>query len=227
MEQRILPALMCCLLFATSGAVSAQQFKAGPGSAVTFQPGSWDGKYRWTNVYCVTLPNSATARSVEERLLNNDRIHLLRVEYPSKLMANIAISTIPSGRNADEEVRRLADVERYAENAYKTSYNITEFSTKFGRTLGLRIKDVAPAGSQGPFPLVRPLLRPSTSIQSLSVHRLFARGPDRFEVAVYQFAPETTTGATELEMTVSLTRLADEVVESLQSCTAQMPIRAD
>jgi hypothetical protein len=205
----------------------AQQYKAGPGSAVSFQPGLWAGKYRWTNVYCLTFPNSTDARSVEERLFNNDRVHLVRVEYPSKLMANVVISTIPSGRKADEEMRRLAEIEKSAERAYKTTYNITESVTKFGSTLGLRIRDVAPAGRQGPFPLVRPLLPPKDAIQSLSVHRLFARGPDRFEIAVHQFAPDAPVDSAETEMTARLTNLADEIVESLQNCTAEMPIRAE
>jgi hypothetical protein len=205
----------------------AQQYKAGPGASATFQPGLWDGKYRWTNVYCLTFPKPTEAQSLEERLFNNDKVLLVRVEYPSKLMANIVISTMPSGSKPDEEVRRLAEVERYAERAYKTTYNITEFATKFGPTLGLRIRDVAPSGRQGPFPLVRPLFPPKDAIQSLSVHRLFVRGPDRFEIAAYQFAPDAPVQSTEAEMTARLTKFADEIVESLQNCTAEMPIRAE
>ena len=210
-----------------SGAVVAQQYQPGKGAAATFEPGLWDGRFQFSNVYCVRFPSPNTAFSFSEKLFNRDAIHLARAEYLDKLMANIVVSTIPRGRTTDEEVARLVEGERAAERTYSHSYNNLEFATQFGPTVGLRIKDVAPAGRDAPFPLVRPIYRPAKKpIESLSVHRLFVRGPDRFEVAVYQTAPQDAGDRTEAEMTERLTKLADNIVESLQSCTGKMPIRS-
>jgi hypothetical protein len=69
--------------------------------------------------------------------------------------------------------------------------------------------------------LVRPIYTPAKEpIESLAVHRLLVRGPDRFEVAVLQMAKQPANDNTEREMTQRLTALADELVGSLQACTA-------
>lgn len=219
-----LPGLLACLLAA--GTAGAQTYQPSKGASEYFDPGAFDGKFQFDDVYCVTFPSAQNAFSFVERMYNRDAIHLVRVEYPGRFMANIVASTVPAGGSAAEEVARLRDGERAAERAYGTNYNITEFATQFGPTIGLRIKDVAPGGREGPFPLVRALYRAAKQpIESLSVHRLFVRGPDRFEIAVYQSAPANANDSTEAQMTERLTKFADELVASLQDCTAKMPAR--
>ena len=223
MQFSLLGLLVSFFVAATAG---AQTYQPGNGASEHFDPGTFDGKFKFSDVYCVTFPSAQNAFSFVEQWYNADAIHLVRVEYPGRFMANIVVSTVPAGRSAAEEVARLRDGERAAERAYGTNYNITDFATQFGPTIGLRIKDVAPGGREGPFPLVRALYRAAKQpIESLSVHRLFVRGPDRFEIAVYQTAPANANDSTEAQMTERLTKFADELVASLQECTAKMPAR--
>lgn len=122
---------------------------------------------------------------------------------------------------------RILAGERTAEAAYGTSYDITETQTFFGRTVGLKIRNVAPQGGDAPFPLVRPLITaPRVPIETVSVHRLFVRGMNRFEVATAQLAPTAANDDTEAEMTQRLTLLVDGIVSSLQSCTMAMSARS-
>src|SRR5712671_1775605 len=141
---------------------------------MTWSAGAWDGKHEFPHVYCVTFPAAKSALRLGHAMFNQSAIYLTHVEYPQALVAAIVVSTVPAGRLVKEEVTRLVEVERNLELEYKHDYGITQFSTEFGPTIGLRIKDVAPGGKIGPFPLVRGLYRPAKQpIQSLSIHRLF------------------------------------------------------
>jgi hypothetical protein len=51
------------------------------------------------------------------------------------------------------------------------------------------------------------------------VHRLIVRGHDRFELAVLQVVPQPPAESREA-LTARLTAMADEMVSSLQKCTA-------
>lgn len=194
---------------------------------MTWLKGGWDGKHSFQNVYCVKFPHPEVAVDLAYALYNGGSIYLASVVYPDNLAASIVVSTIPPGRTPEFEVSRLADGERQAERAYGVSYNINEFTTAFGPTIGLRINNVASRSpDKEPFPLVRPIFSvPKESIRSMSVHRIFVRGLDRFEVATLQLAGQPTNESTESEMTARLTLLADELVSSLQSCTASLPRR--
>lgn len=119
---------------------------SGKSYELTWPRGKWNGKESFRDVYCVTFPAAEQAQKVVYSMFNGNAIYLVRVLYPDNLLASIAVSTIPAGRGQDEEINRLLDLERQAEAGYEQSYNITEFSTDFGRSIALRIKDVAPKG---------------------------------------------------------------------------------
>ncbi len=202
-------------------AVRPQAFQLeGKWQTARWTRGSWNGEHRFPPVYCVRFPAAHAALEMGHGFYNRNSIHLTQVLYTENIGAFIVTSTVPVGRSQDEEITRLLAGERVAETAYATSYNISETQTLFGRTIGLRIRNVAPRGGNAPFPLVRPLIRVArTPIETLSVHRIFARGLNRFEVATAQLAPNSATADTEAEMTQRLTVLADGIVSSLQSCT--------
>jgi hypothetical protein len=213
----VLPGLANCQTYQLEGKWYTMKWTAG----------SWHGEHKFPPVYCVKFPAANTALELGHGLYNRNAIYLTQVLYPEKTGAFIVTSSIPAGRSADEEINRLLSVERGAEAAYGTTYDISETQTLFGRTIGMRIRNVAPQGGNAPFPLVRPMIRtPRPPIETLSVHRIFVRGPDRFEVATLQLAPSGATETTEAEMTQRLTLLADEIVSSLQACTGSMPLRS-
>jgi hypothetical protein len=220
--------ILLLITFMLPAAVSPQTFQLeGKWQTARWTRGSWNGEHRLPPVYCVKFPAANAALQMGHGFYNRNSIYLTQVLYPENIGAFIVTSTIPAGRSEDEEITRLLLGERDAETAYGTSYNITEMQTVLGRTIGLKIRNVAPQGGNAPFPLVRPIIRaPRAPIETLSVHRIFVRGPDRFEVATAQLAPTSATDVTEAEMTQRLTVLADEIVSSLQSCTTTMPVRS-
>lgn len=207
----------------------AQQYElSSKAYTMKWLQGGWHGKHTFPGVYCVKFPNPEVAVDLAYALYNRGAIYLASVVYPENISASIVVSTIPPGRTPEFEMSRLANGERQAESAYGVSYNITEFNTAFGPTIGLRINNVADRSpNKEPFPLVRPIFSaPKQPILSMSVHRIFVRGLDRFEIAVLQLAKQPINEGTESEMTTRLTALADELVSSLQSCTAALPPRS-
>jgi hypothetical protein len=210
-----------------SACAAAQDFELyGQWRTMEWSPGSWSGKHALPSAYCVNFPAADTAVALGHGFYNRGGVYLTQVLYPGKVGAFIVASIIPKGRSANEEVSRLLAMEKNAEAVYGINYNITQADTAFGPTVNLMIKDVAPRGRTAPFPLIRAMIRPAKApIESLSVHRLFARGSNRFEVATLQVAPDGATEATEAAMTERLTGLADRIVQSLQECTAAMPVR--
>lgn len=222
----ILRVILLLITFMLPAAVRPQTFQLeGKWQTVKWTRGSWNGEHRLPPVYCVRFPAANAALQMGHGFYNRNSIYLTQVLYPENIGVFIVTSTIPVGRSEDEEITRLLSTERDAEAAYGISYNITETQTLFGRTIGLKIRNVAPQGGNAPFPLVRPLIRaPRAPIETLSVHRIFVRGLDRFEVATAQLAPTSATDVTEAEMTQRLTVLADEIVSSVQSCAT--PVRS-
>ena len=207
--------------------VHAQTYElSGKWYTAEFVRGAWHGKHGLPNVYCLTFPSAGAATEIGQGFFNARGIFLTQVRYPDQLTVSIVASSVPAGRTSDQEVSSLLALERGGEASYGTTYNISETQSDFGRVVNLRIKNVAPSGRSAPFPLVRPMIRPAREpIETLSVHRLFVRGPDRFEVAVFQVAPTPSTETTEAEMTARLTAIADQTVTSLQTCTGSIPVR--
>jgi hypothetical protein len=221
-----------CLVAVLAGAAmafpaDAQQYELSTQwQRANWAPGSWNGKHSFLPVYCLSFPDPGSARELRFASFNRNAIYLTEVYYPDDVRISVAVSSIPGGRTAESEMARLLTIEKQAETAYSHDYGIKESQTAFGPTINLRIKDVAPRGRSGPFPLVRAIIRPAhTPIETLSVHRLFVRGPDRFEVAAFQLAPQLAEAETELKMSEHLTSVADRTVQSLQECTQQLPIR--
>lgn len=203
------------------------------GQAITtkYTPGGWDGKFVFPNVYCTTFPMPAKATSLRQAFFNNKTVFLVDVLYPDKLVATIAVSTVPDSQDAEEAVAKILSNERNNEIAMAKAgigYKVSELSTDFRRTVAIVTTNPSLGDKNGPFPLSRSFFT-SPSLENpvggISVHRLFVRGHDRFEVAVIQQAPQLSSISVGAEMTSRLTTIADEIVSSLQKCTASIPVR--
>ena len=193
----------------------------------SWAPGTWDGEEKFYDVYCLTFPEKAVAERKEEAFFNKNAVHLTSVEYPNRLLATIVVSTLPPGRTEEQERKRLLEIEHQGEKLYEHNYGISQNESAFGSVIGLSIRNVSPRGKRAPFPLVRPLLTPKDGpIQSFSSHRIFVRGPDRFEIAVLQLSPEIVTDETEKQMTDRVTKFADVMFTSLLQCTSKLPVRS-
>ena len=188
--------------------------------------GYWLGHHVLSGVYCVKFPEPENAVGMNEQSYKGNAINLVRVIYKGNIMINIVASTLPEGRSAGEEIEHMHELEKRSEEAYHHNYHIALIDGKFGPVIGLRIKNVAPAGRDAVFPLVRPLYQASDeSIRSMSAHRLLVRGADRFEIAVYQAAPSQPDRNAEREMTDRVTKLADETLQAFEECTSHYPMR--
>jgi hypothetical protein len=211
----------------TTGTSMAETYQlSGKAYTLNWPSGDWNGKHAFPGVYCIEFPAPKSARRLVHAMFNKGAIYLTSVDYPDGVTANIAVSSIPAGRTAEEEMARILANEKRTEQVSGQSSAIVEFQTAFGPTVGLTVKNVLGSAPEGPYPLIKPFFKPADrQIHSLGVHRLFVRGPDRFEVAVLQMLRPPATENTESEVTQRLTALADEVVKLLQTCTATFPPR--
>ena len=203
------------------------------GQAITtkYSPGSWDGKFTFPNVYCTAFPIPEKAVSLRQAFFNNKTIFLVDALYPEKLVTTIAVSTVPANQDSAEAITNILNNERNNEIAMVKAgigYKVSELSTDFGRTVSVVTTNPSLGDKNGPFPLSRSFFTsPSLEkpVGGISVHRLFIRGHDRFEVAVIQQAPQLSSILVGSEMTSRLTTIADEMVNSLQKCTLSIPVR--
>jgi hypothetical protein len=204
------------------------------GQAITKRhvSGQWDGKHTFPDVYCTSFPMPEKALYTRSAYFNNQSIYLVDVLYPEKIVAFIAVSTIPAGQSAADAVKKIIVNERVAEATMASAgvgYKVSELSTDFGQTVAIVSTNPSLGNRNGPFPLSKSFFaspNPEKPVGSVSVHRLFARGQNRFEVAVIQQAPQLSSIEVGAEMETKLSSIADEIVGSLQKCTASIPTRS-
>ena len=189
----------------------------------------WDGKHAFPKVYCMTFPSPEKAQEVRQAMFNNNAIYQVDVPYDDKLFLSVVTSTIPSNQTTEEAMVKVLANERRNEAEARNhglGYVVSDITTSFGPTVGVIVRNPGPGNSDGPFPLTRSFMGEANGpLLSMSVHRIFARGHDRFEVAALQLAPKQTTVDTEADMTTTLSIIADQAVASLQECTATIPVR--
>lgn len=215
--------IVCIMPVISIGAESEPEFKQSSKVMTTsFPTGDWNGKHQFQKVYCTTFPTPEKAQELQSVMFNQNAINLSSVDYDGFIRAVIVVSTMPD-RTIREEISRLSNNERNfaAESGLDT--HMIETLTLFGPTIGLRINNLAPGTPNGPFPLVRATYNTTdVAIKSMSVHRLFARGRNRFEVALLQYVPDGANPEKQKIMEKQLTILADDLTNSLQECTLKL-----
>lgn len=229
---RISVFLICILVaLASSSANAEMKYElSGKQYSMQFVKGKWwDGKHSFPKVYCITFPVPEKALELRQAMFNNNAIYQVDVPYEGNLFLSVVSSTIPSNQTSEEAMAKVLANERRNEaetKKYGLSYVVGDLSTNFGSTVGIVVKNPGPGNSYGPFPLTRSFMGNANSpLLSMSVHRIFAHGQNRFEVAAIQLAPKQTTESTETEMTTALSTIVDQAVTSLQECTASIPVR--
>ncbi|MBS4097914.1 MAG: hypothetical protein KGZ83_13870 [Sulfuricella sp.] len=207
---------------------------SGKSYEMTWPTGGWNGGMSFPNVYCATAPFPEKAEWFTQAMFNRNTIYVGKIRYPNNLLLAVVFSSIPPGRSAEDDIAKLLATNRENQDRAKAAsivYEVSEFTTSFGPTLGLRLNNIeSDTPGTGPFPLARRMLVPQDgALLSMSVHRLFARGPDRFEVAAMQIAPKIASDSTEKEkekeMYDRLTAMVDTLTKSLQQCTEMLPAR--
>lgn len=225
-RQRLTAGAMIASLWAAAAPAAEYGFSEGPTTA-TRTGSEWHGRHALPGVYCLRFPHPERARSFSEGFLNGNAISFVRVSYADRLATYVVTSTLPPGRTADVEFQRLQDMQRHDAEAAGGRYRVALSGNGFGPVIELQLDGVVEETPAGPFQLVRAQLqRVEGRPVSRSAHRLFVRGPDRFEVAVLGAADATSAADDGMALAQKVTAFADELLATLQDCTAKIPVRA-
>lgn len=206
-------------------ALRAQEFIEGPSTIALYGPTAFpSGRHAFQDVYCVELPQHERIRSISEGLLGNGGISYFRAVYPEDLVsAYVVTSTLP----ADLDERSDFDAQLHREQQNATVVNTASGSERYRvqvraghpqPVLEVAITNIGEARDNTPFPIARPIYAEAdTPPHTRSVHRIFVRGRNRFEVALLgQPAAPDAAGFATLER--RLDELADQITESVQRC---------
>ena len=161
--------------------------------------------------------------------LEGGAISYYRLAYTNGLHGHVVTSTLPNGRTASDEYARLVQREQDTALAIRAATSgerhvVGTGTSNFGPTVELRMLNIEGGNEDRPFPVTRPLLNvPDEPLYSLSVHRLFVHGGSRYEIAVLGMPTE---GEARTALEARATRLADTMVDALQTCTGQMEKKA-
>lgn len=220
---------LICFVCATLSYAGSYQLSGKP-QITTWPNGDWDGFVSVPNLLCLNFPDPSAARELSRASFNNNSMAIIRVIYKDDLIAAIGMSTRPPTRTAKDDLQRFLEHYRSEERSAKENglvYQVTVSDSPFGETIGLRLNNVmSDTRETGPFPFERKLFKPTSGdLKSMSVHRFFERGPDRFEIGVLKVLRDPLPISGEGELSAKLTALADNIFSSFQQCTSGLPLR--
>lgn len=228
---RRLNAIVLSLLAAwLPAAAPAQTFELSePALELSWPAGNWDGRYAFAPVYCLVFPAPREATRLTGALFNRRSVSLARVLYPKDSLALFVVtSMIPPGRSGAEEVARLQQANQHYADLAPDQLEAGTRRSSFGATGALTIRNPVEGGAGEPFPLVRKIARYEDGLlHSLSVHRLVARGTDRFEIVALRYFREPLEPAGERAQAEAqaLAVTVDRTVEALHSCSSRLRLR--
>ncbi len=187
----------------------------------------WNGQHAFPPVYCTNFQSPKDAMRLSTAMFNRNSISLTRVIYKDDVALFLVTSTIPVGRTPEEDMVKSQENNRRNAAAGPAYFKTEDLSSPFGLTVGLTIRNSRDGGLKSPFPLAySAVATPDGLLRSLSVHRLFARGPDRFEVAALKLFSTSISSVEEQAQVNALTAFVDGAVNELYKCTSQLPIRS-
>ncbi|TDA69145.1 hypothetical protein E0765_01635 [Sulfuricurvum sp. IAE1] len=185
----------------------------------------WDGQHHFGNVLCLKFPRANDAEALAEAMYNNNTLYFSRTAYNDMTALYVVASTIPAGRSAEVEIGNLAAQNQKNVDAYPEYFKLTQVPSLLGSSLVLTVRNSLEGPKELPFPFARSVAnRPDGQLASLSVHRLFVHGQNRIEVAGLRYFKVPVNSEQEAEAVSALSALVEEAAESLQSCTAKLPL---
>ena len=187
----------------------------------------WDGQHHFGNVFCLTFPHSTDAKAIAEAMYNNNTAYFSRASYGDTTALYVVTSTVPAGRSVEVEIANLESQNQKGVDTYPANFKQTQVRGLLGPSLTLTIRNSTEGAKEAPFPFLRSVTnRPDGQLRSLSIHRLFVRGSDRIEVAGLRYFNAPIGSESEAGAISALSALVEETADSLQSCTAKLPPRA-
>jgi len=187
----------------------------------------WDGEHRFGNVLCLNFPRSLEAEALAYAMYNNNTLYFSRAAYKDMTALYVVASTVPAGRSVEVEIGNLAAQNQRNVDAYPAYFKQTHATGLLGPSLVLIVRNSIEGAKESPFPFARSVAsRPDGQLTSLSVHRLFVHGRDRIEVAGLRYFKTPVGPDREAEAISDLSAFVEAAADSLQSCTAKLPPRA-
>jgi hypothetical protein len=187
----------------------------------------WDGQHRFGNVFCLTFPRSADAEALAEAMYNDNALYFSRAAYNDMTALYVVTSTVPAGRSVEAEIDNLVSQNQRNVDAYPSHFKQSRVLGLLGPSLVLTVRNSTEGAKKEPFPFVRSVInRPDGKLSSLSVHRLFVHGRDRIEVAGLRYFKTPIGSDSEADAISALSAFVEAAADSLQSCTAALPPRA-
>jgi len=221
-------------VFCAHSSVHAEGYQlSGKSYEMTWPKGAWNGSMGFPKVYCAQAPSPERAQTFIQAMFNGNAIYVGKILYPDNVLLALVFSSLPPGRTAEEDIsKQLADnkATQARANAASLTYEVNELRSQFGPMVALRMNNIeSDSPSTGPFPLARKLItRQDGALASMSVHRIFAKGRDRFEVAAMQVLPQASNNpSVEKDVHERLDKMVDQLADSLQACTLAMPERTN
>lgn len=225
----VIPALLLIALLGATDASAQQAFElSSKFYEASFIRGKvWGGQHRFGNVFCITFPRSTDVQALAEAMYNNNTLYFSRAVYNDMTALYVVTSTIPAGRSVEVEIGNLESQNQRNVDAYPSNFKQSRGTGLLGPSLVLTIRNSMEGAKEAPFPFVRSVMnRPDGQLGSLSVHRLFVHGRDRIEVAGLRYFKTPIGSDREAEATSELSAFVESAADSLQSCTANLPPRA-
>lgn len=187
----------------------------------------WDGQHRFGNVLCLKFPRATDADALAEAMYNNNTLYFSRVVYKDMTALYVVASTVPAGRTVEVEIGNLAAQNQRSVETRPDYFKQTQVKGLLGPSLALTVRNMKEGPKESPFPFARSIVtRPDGLLTSLSVHRLFVHGRDRIEVVGLRYFKEPLGPDHEPEAVSDLSAFVEDAANSLQSCTANLPPRA-
>jgi len=187
----------------------------------------WDGQHRFGNVLCLKFPRATDAEALAEAMYNNNTLYFSRAAYKDMTALYVVASTVPAGRTVEVEIENLAAHNQKNVEARPDYFKQTQVKGLLGPSLVLTVRNMKEGPKESPFPFARSIVtRPDGLLTSLSVHRLFVHGRDRIEVVGLRYFKEPLGPDHEAEAVSALSAFVEDAADSLQSCTTNLPLRA-
>lgn len=196
------------------------------GLSVDFEAGAWNGELRFPDLYCVGFPDAGHIVGRTSALLGGGAVSMVKVDYDTSMAAYVVTSTMPDALTIEQERADQSALAGKNAEAFPGLYRFDETSSAMGPLLVKQLTNVAQVGKDNAlFPLEISFHDAPGKILTVAETRLFARKPDRFEVAVIAAVPRDAAPADVDRLRERVGMLARELNDSLQSCTAKMPPR--
>lgn len=187
----------------------------------------WGGEHRFGDVFCLTFPRSTDAEALAYSMYNNNTLYFSRAAYKDLTALYVVSSTVPAGRSVEVEIGNLASQNQRNVDAYPANFKQTQVTGLLGPSLIVTVRNSTEGPKESPFPFARTVAsRPDGQLTSLSVHRLFVHGRDRIEVAGLRYFKAPLGPDREAQAISELSAFVEAAADSLQSCTVNLPPRA-